>query len=609
MKNLYPRLLGLILFVGAISTVHAQYYPGGLGNANLKLWLTAADATTLQNPGGTQAANGDFIAQWTDKSGNGNHAVQATSGTQPVLQTNALNGNAAVIFQNFNELLTGPTGAYQTIVGVRNLPGTGHYQSFFASPANTDFSIRGGGGATTYTDGPNGNDWTYNTGATPTQWTNGVQTLNASTSNHIIVATAQAPTNGTYSINSTFLSRGMNGNDPVYEIVVYSTSLSTTQRQILENYEAATWGLGSALPTSGYTLFTPPAATSFNKNLIGIGYTSSTDNVLTNAAASTDGLGFTSGSGAPDLLNTTGFLMAAHNGQANTVNVNASIPGIKSTTPISLWTRSWYIQPSGGNTSGNVTLNFNFNQYNGSTPSATATYALLYNATDGTFATGTNMLVTTTATSVSGGTVSLTVNAANLSAGYYAITYSTNPIVLPLTLTSFTATAQQQGALLAWTVQDGAAVDHFDVQRSSDGANFTTIGTVAAIVGGDNAGNFSFVDDKTLTGVNYYRIAMVQIDGNVSYRGIRTLGTSGTSAAGTSLTVYPNPVVDRLHITTSGTGPVDIQIVDVQGRVMRRIETSSGNVVDVSVNELARGIYFARIGGSGSGAVYEFLKN
>lgn len=606
MKNLYPHLLGLLLFVGAISTARAQYYPGGLGNSNLKLWLTAADATTLKNPGGTQAANGDFIAQWTDKSGNGNHAVQTTGGTQPVLQTNALNGNSAVIFQNYNELLTGPTGAYQTIVGVRNLPGTGHYQSFFASPANADFSIRGGGGATTYTDGPNVNDWTYNTGATPTQWTNGVQTLNASTTNHIIVATAQAPTSSTYSINSTFLSRGMNGNDPVYEIVVYSTSLSTTQRQILENYEATTWGLGSALPTSGYTLFTPPAATSFNKNLIGIGYTSSTDNVLTNAATSTDGLGFTSGSGASDFLNTTGFLMAAHNGQANTVNTNASIPGIKSTTAISLWTRSWYILRSGGNTSGKVTLNFNFTQYNSGTPSTTATYALLYNATDGTFATGTNKLVATTATSVSGGTVSLTVNAANLSTGYYAITYSTNAIVLPLTLTSFTATAKQQTALLDWTVQDGAGADHFDVQRSGDGSAFTTIGTVAALAAADNAGNYNFVDDKPLAAVNYYRIAMAHADGSLSYSDIRTLRT-GSGAV--TMTVYPNPVADRLHITTTGVGVVDIQIVDVQGRVLRRIETSSGNVVDVAVNDLARGIYFARIAGQGSGSVYEFLKN
>ena len=606
MKNLCPRLLGLILFVSANSTVRAQYYPGGLGNSNLKLWLTAADATTLKNPGGTQAANGDFIAQWTDKSGNGNHAVQTTSGTQPVLQTNALNGNSAVIFQNYNELMTGPTGAYQTIVGVRNIIGSGHYQSFFASPANADFSIRGGGPSTTYTDGPNVNDWTYNTGATPTQWTNGVQTLNASTTNHIIVATAQGQTNSTYSINSTFLSRGMNGNDPVYEIVVYSTSLSTTQRQILENYEAVTWGLGSALPTSGYTKFTPPAATSFNKNLVGIGYTSSTDNVLTNAAASTDGLGFTSGSGASDLLNTAGFLMAAHNGQTNTVNTNASIPGIKSAAPISLWARSWYIQRSGGNASGNVTLNFNFTQYNSSTPSATKTYALLYNATDGTFATGTNKLVTTTGTSVSGGTVSLTVNAANLPSGYYAITYSTNPIVLPLTLTSFTATAEQQTALLAWTVQDGAGADHFDVQRSTDGTDFATIGTVGAIDDGANAENYSFVDDKPAT-LNYYRIAMVHADGSVSYSAIRTLGSAVSGAV--KMTIYPNPTTDRLHITTSGTGRVDIQIVDVQGRVLRRIETASGNTVDVSVSELTRGIYFARIAGTGSGAVYEFLKN
>ncbi|HEV9036923.1 MAG TPA: T9SS type A sorting domain-containing protein [Puia sp.] len=76
------------------------------------------------------------------------------------MKTNALNGNSAVIFQNIFQTLTGPSGAYQTIIGVRNIVGTGQYHTFFASPANSDFSIRGGGSGSTYTDGPNANDWT-----------------------------------------------------------------------------------------------------------------------------------------------------------------------------------------------------------------------------------------------------------------------------------------------------------------------------------------------------------------------------------------------------------------------------------------------------------------
>lgn len=45
-----------------------------------------------------------------------------------------------------------------------------------------------------------------------------VQSLSRSTATHILVDEAQAATNGTYSLSSTFLSRGMYNNDPVFDV-------------------------------------------------------------------------------------------------------------------------------------------------------------------------------------------------------------------------------------------------------------------------------------------------------------------------------------------------------------------------------------------------------
>lgn len=622
MKTIYPftaKSLTLIITFAAVCTsltsrAQSSYYPGGLGNGGLQLWLTAADATTIRNPGGTQAANGDFVAQWKDKSGNNNHATQATSGAQPANQTNALNGYGAVIFQNGTEGLSGPSGAYQTIVAVRSMPGSGHYQYLFSSPANQDFSVRGGGESSLYADGPNSNDWSYNTGTatTLTQWLNGTQGLAGSNYNQIIVSSAANPTNATYSLSNNatgqaYSFRGMNGNDPVYELLAYNTILSTTQRQILENYEATTWGLESLLPSSGYTIFTPPSANSFNKNLVGIGYTSSTDNVTSNAATSTDGLGFSSSTTNTGFLHNAGFLMAAHNGQAATVNTNASIPGIFSTSAISLWNRSWYIQQAGGKASGKVTLNFNFTQYNGGTPSAALSYAVIYNATDGTFATGTNQIVTASATSISGGTVSLTVTASNLPTGYYALSYSTTPILLPLQLTAFTVTAQQNAALLNWTMEQTTVLDHFNVQHSTDGATFAAIGTVAAAAGDAGSANYSFTDENPAKALNYYRIEIVNQDGSTSYSGIRTLGSA--SAVTATVNIYPNPATDRLHVTTAANTAFNILIIDVQGRVVRQAAVASGNAADITISDLVKGIYFAEILTGNSKTVTEFLKN
>jgi hypothetical protein len=52
---------------------------------------------------------------------------------------------------------------------------------------------------------------------------------------------------------------------------------------------------------------------------------------------------------------------------------------------------------------------------------------------------------------------------------------------LPLTLVDFNAEWQTGGTVgLTWEVQDGLNTNHFDIQRSADGVNWQTIGTLDA---------------------------------------------------------------------------------------------------------------------------------
>src|ERR1044071_7697611 len=99
-------------------------------------------------------------------------------------------------------------------------------------------------------------------------------------------------------------------------------------------YLSAEWG-----KTVSVSKYTPPSTTTYITNLVGIGYTSSTDYFTANPAGSTDGLGFSSGTGSSDFLNTAGYMMAAHNGQTNTVITPATITGITSASTITMWNR------------------------------------------------------------------------------------------------------------------------------------------------------------------------------------------------------------------------------------------------------------------------------
>ena len=594
-----------------------KYYPAGLGNANLKLWLTAADPTTILTTAGTQAASGNNVAKWKDKSGMGADAVQATAASQPVYTAGVRNGLGALVFQNTSQYFTGVSGTYQTIVSARAITGTTggtNYHYLFSAPANSDFSVRNSGGgpganAVSYTDGPNVNDWCYNTSSN-TQWVNGTQGLTGSNTNHILVDAAVSPVTATYSVSSTFMSRGLFGNDPVYELLAYNTTLSATQRRLLENYEAAEWGMTTYLPSSGYTIFTPPTASTYNKNLVGIGYTSSTDNFLTNPAGSTDGMGFSSTSTATGFLNTAGFLMAAHNGQVNSVIANASITGITGSN-ISKWNRSWNLQKTAGNSSGQVTINFNFNDYNGTTPLATSSYAILYNATDGSFLTGTNKLVNiVSAGTVSGNNVSFLVNVANLANGYYTLVYSATSI-LPVNFTAFTASLENGKTQLKWSVAEEAGNDVFLVQRSTDGINFSSIGTFSGSPVNISTASYSFNDEKPLTGQNYYRIQLTEVTGRTIYSAVKLINVTSNNNQAT-VAVYPNPAINIIQVNTNNANTTKgvVQLLNAAGQAVTvNISIPSSGMVQIPVAHLEAGIYYLQTTINWATTVSKVIKN
>lgn len=76
-----------------VTPVAATWSPLDLG-ATLKGWWDFSDATTLFTDAGTTpvSADGDLIYQANDKSGNGNHAVQATDTKRPAYKVNIQNG-------------------------------------------------------------------------------------------------------------------------------------------------------------------------------------------------------------------------------------------------------------------------------------------------------------------------------------------------------------------------------------------------------------------------------------------------------------------------------------------------------------------------------------
>ncbi len=178
-------------------------------------------------------------------------------------------------------------------------------------------------------------------------------------------------------------------------------------------------------------------------------------------------------------------------------------------------------------------------------------------------------------------------------------TYTINvSVVLASTLGSFTGRSTDQGNALSWTSYDETTATSFTIQRSVDGANYTTIGTVAG-TGTNSTVSHSFTDVDPIADVsNNYRLSWTDGSGNVAYSNIVTLAPTANSSV---VAITPNPFTDQftVRMNLSQTEPVGIRVLDSRGAVLRGVQFEGArgtNAFDVTgLSGLPTGVYIIQV--------------
>jgi len=148
----------------------------------------------------------------------------------------------------------------------------------------------------------------------------------------------------------------------------------------------------------------------------------------------------------------------------------------------------------------------------------------------------------------------------------------TTCVVVPVVLVDFTAQVKNYDVLLNWQTASEVNSSHFNIERSVDNHNYTTIGTVQAAGYSNLKLNYNFTDNKPVNfdRPTFYRIAMVDRDGSTKYTKIIsvTLKTNGAFVQ----SVYPNPVEAGKTLHTSfisgTTQTVNILFINATGQIL-----------------------------------------
>ena len=180
---------------------------------------------------------------------------------------------------------------------------------------------------------------------------------------------------------------------------------------------------------------------------------------------------------------------------------------------------------------------------------------------------------------------------------------TTNP--LPVSLSSFDAKRSGADALVIWQTASEQDNKGFNVQVSTDGTNYRTIGFVASSTPNSTAAKaYSFTDtEKNKIGNRYYRLEQVDLDGKSTFAAPRIVNFDGKAIEATSsIVAYPNPLNNEiLHLSlnssVSGTGVV--RVLDMTGRQIAlrnvAITIGSNDVAMENMSELKSGLYILNI--------------
>ncbi|WP_281615359.1 T9SS type A sorting domain-containing protein [Flammeovirga sp. SubArs3] len=146
---------------------------------------------------------------------------------------------------------------------------------------------------------------------------------------------------------------------------------------------------------------------------------------------------------------------------------------------------------------------------------------------------------------------------------------------LPVELTYFNAFIENKTVALEWETASEQNASHFDVQRSADQQNWTTIGMVNAQGNSNVAVEYEFIDEAPLSKA-YYRLHQVDFDGLNEFFGPLYVTTTSVSEE-FEVTLMPNNIVngEEVHFRLSGGIPASMMsasMYDGTGRMLQSEE-------------------------------------
>ncbi len=180
---------------------------------------------------------------------------------------------------------------------------------------------------------------------------------------------------------------------------------------------------------------------------------------------------------------------------------------------------------------------------------------------------------------------------------WYDETFDCGEIIpLPVELVSFTGKPTQSGINLNWETASELNNSHFDIEKSSNGKEYSSIARIKGQGSTSAFTKYKFTDINPGEGTNYYRLKQVDFDNTAAYS--KTIAVRWQAGEAIQVALAPNPCRNGdCNLTVANTQGQEtlIELKDMAGRVVYTTKVKSDRyLLELPMSDLThlKGLYF-----------------
>ncbi|QQR86254.1 MAG: hypothetical protein IPJ76_16935 [Flavobacteriales bacterium] len=174
---------------------------------------------------------------------------------------------------------------------------------------------------------------------------------------------------------------------------------------------------------------------------------------------------------------------------------------------------------------------------------------------------------------------------------------------LPIELLAFNALPNGSVVDVRWSTATEINNEWFDVERSANGEDFTSIGRVAGAINSQNTLNYAFVDGSPLGGTSFYRLRQTDLDGS----------STTSNVVAVQFGSGPRPLVligagEELIVQHGFKGGSTLRLFDASGRMVFNGQVPSDGAFSLDLSTLGHGAYVLQMTDGVGSAVGRFVR-